>query len=358
MELTFKVFDINTQLEQHRALFAECFPEVYHANPEYAKKYEEIFRHQYQGFPGNITSYQYAAMLGDEMVGFYAILPYKYKINGKLVQAGMVGGVMTSPKYRKMGIFTKLGNYAAGQQKLAGVSYNYTFPIRKAVLPGFIRMGWDIAFELPLYIKFFKFSALLKSKSLGFLAPIANPFLKLFNYLKSPRFNKNFTVKYYTDVKQIQGYPEIYELWYEQSNHALVKDFDFIKWRYGSPNKEYVFVCIYNGQNKMVGFAALNSLIRDGVPSYGIVDMFVIDKASLPSLLHAVFEQAQKDHKEALLAMSSKKTTSKYKLSSYGFLKSPYVFKYIHKNMEKSIPDELLSNEKYWDLMFVDSDDL
>jgi GNAT superfamily N-acetyltransferase len=357
MELTFQQFDVERQIEQHRVLFAECFPEVYDGDPEYVLNYEKTFLRHYHDFPAEKTFYQYAAMLGDQMVGFYGVLPYNYLINGKLIRSGMVGGVMTSPGHRKMGIFVKLGNFASEHQRLSGAGFNNTFPIRKEVMPGFIKMGWDMIFELPLYIKFIKLNALLKSKKLFFLASIFNPIIKIYNSLLKGKDAEDIQVRIFKDTEDITGYDDFLNKYNELVPNTLLKDKKFIKWRYGSPEKDYLFFGAYQKES-LVGFVSVSSIVREQVPSYGILDFMVIDKKCLSNLHNAILDQAKLNNKEAIMMMMSRSSSKKYLLAKNGYLKSPFKFNLIIKNLNKQLNTEQLSREENWHLMFVDSDDL
>jgi hypothetical protein len=356
MQITFQKFDYKTQLKQHQVLFAECFPEVYNNN-EYSNHYEGIFLHLYHKFPGLPTSYQYAAMLGNELIGYYAALPYRYKIGNKTVKSGMVCGVMTSPKYRKMGIFTKLGNYTADEQKAAGVSFNLTFPIRKAVMPGFMRMGWDIAFEMPLFIRFLKVTSLLKNKKLGFLAFFINPLISTYNSLCKNQNNKDYEIRTHTNVDEIKGYDDFQNKWNASVTNSLIKDKAFLKWRYGSPGKKYLFFCAYKAES-LVGIISARAIMKIGVPSYGILDFMVIDKNCLSNLHNAVFNRAKIEKKEAIMMMMSKYSSKNHNLIRNAYLKSPFRFHLIINILSQEFSKKELYSEELWHLMFVDSDDL
>jgi len=356
MNLEFKKFDTKSQIKEHEALFAECFPEVYFKG-DYRKNYETTFMHLYHSFPSAPSSYQYAAMLNDELVGYFASLPYRYKIGSKFVTSGMVGGVMTSPKYRKMGIFTKLGKYAAEEQKKSGISLNFGYPIRKATAPGLIRMGWETGFELPLFIKFLKITSLLKAKKFYILAFIINPFIDLYNTLLSNEGNKDYQIKVFDSITEVEGYQGFFKKWISNSTNALIKDTQFLNWRYGSPGKEYLFFCAYQG-NALMGFLSARAIVREGVPSYGILDFMVIDKKCISDLHKAIYKRAQVDNKEAIIVMMSNYSAKTFKLYGNGFLKSPFRFKVMMNILTEELMKEELLNEKLWHLMFVDSDDL
>ncbi len=356
MELIFRKFNPQVQQNQHRALFSECFPEVYYKEG-YAANYENNFRHLYQSFPSSPPSYQYAAMLGEELVGFYSALPFKYKIGNKIVQAGMIGGVMTSPKHRKLGIFTKLGNFAAESQRNAGVDFNLTFPIRKAVMPGFMRMGWDIVFEMPLYIRFLKLNSLLKSKKLSLLAPILNPFLSAYNFVSKKRDNHGIRIGVFDQFKKLEGYEEFINSYNSKISNTLIKDTSFCNWRYGSPSANYLFFCAYK-DNHLIGFVSARHINREGVPSYGILDFMSINDDCLSNLHNALAKHAKSNKMEAIMMMMSKTSAKNYSLFPNGFLKSPYKFHLIIKTLSDKLTNDELFKENSWHLMFVDSDDL
>ena len=352
MNITFQKFDYKTQLEQQQNLFLECFPEVSHENNNVNN-----YLWQYQSFPGLPSSYEYIAKQGDEMIGYYAALPYRYKIGNKIVTVGMVCGVMTSSRHRKKGIFTKLGNYASEEQKHEGVTFNLTFPIRKAVLPGFLKMGWDLVFEMPLYIRFLKMTSFLKKKKIGFLAPFINPFVFAFNLFCHKSDKKDIEIRIFNNVEEIDGYEAFYSRWSISVPNTLIKDITFVKWRYGAPKSKYLFFCAYNAEH-LVGFISARAIIKNGVPSYGILDFMVVDKNCLTNLHNALFNKAKTDNKEAVMMMMSKSSSKKYRIGRNAYLKSPFRFHLIIKNLKQEFSKAELYNEDLWHLMFVDSDDL
>ena len=357
MELNFQEFNYLSQLKKRQQLFADCFPEVFKQDYTNIQYNTDKYEWQFHSFPAGKTSYEYVAMLDQEIVGYYASLPYKYKIGDKIALSGMVCGVMTNPKFRKSGIFTKLGNFATEQQKANGVDFNLTFPIRKAVMPGFMRMGWDVVFEMPLYIKFLKLDSLLRSKKLFVLAPIVNPFLGFYNFFLKKSENKNIVVKIYTSIKEIQGYNEFIEKYNKTIANTLIKDMAFSNWRYSSPDAQYLFFCAYK-EDQLMGFISARPINREGIPSYGILDFMCNSNDCLNNLHSSLTAHAKQNNMEAVIMIMSKISSKKYKLISNGFLKSPFRFHFIIKNLSNKFANELFYNEDLWHLMFVDSDDL
>lgn len=355
MELSFAHFDYKENLAQQRALFKDCFPET---NGE-AIQGEAHYKWKFHSFPGVVQSWEYASYMGSEMVGYYAAIPYQYKIGERITTVGMVCDVMTSSSHRGKGIFTKMGTYSTGELS-AVVPFVMGYPIRKEVIPGHLKVGWEIPFSLPLYIKFLRFNALLSAKRLGFLAPLANVGIALYHGIFKMGGYSKYHSSLSTDIKDVQGYDSFVKEWSTSVTNALIKDLPFAVWRYSAPEREYKFLSIATDQGKLIGFLSFRKIIKEGVPSFGILDYMVLPgyedcHGQINSELSAC---AKKEKVEAIMTMMSKTSASDYRLGRNGFIRSPFVFQLIIKNLTKEIGDTELFSEKNWHLMWVDSDDL
>jgi hypothetical protein len=354
MELIFEHFNNKKNLAQQRELFKDCFPET---NGDRIQSEEHYFW-KFHSFPNVVKSWEYVAYLEGEMVGYYAAIPYNYKIGKLQARVGMVCDVMTSPKQRGRGIFTKIGSFA--MLDLANnIHFTIGYPIRKEVIPGHLKIGWKIAFPLPLYIKFFATDSFLSTRNMGFLAPFCNPLLNGYNYLLRTRAKKKYIGCLNENIEDIQGYQSFIFRWGETVNNSLIKDVEFAKWRYSAPGRVYKFLTIFY-ENNIIGFVSFRKILKEGVPSYGIVDYMV-----LPGYedCHGVVnnmlkDEASIDKVECILCMMSKYSAHKYRLLKNGFFKSPFVFQLIIKKFSNKFMDEDLYNESNWHLMWVDSDDL
>ena len=355
MELSFKQFDPTENLAQQRDLFKDCFPET---NGEVIQE-EVHYRWKFHSFPNVVKSYEFACYISSEMVGYYAAIPYRYKIGDKITHVGLVCDVMTSSKQRGKGIFTKMGTYATGLLS-SEVPFTMGYPIRKEVIPGHLRVGWKIPFSLPLYIKFLRFDALFRDRKIGFLAPLANGLICIYNGVVRSKLKNKYTFKQSTNICNVNGYDTFISEWCASIPNALIKDLTFAIWRYGAPERTYQFLSIYSAEEKMIGFISFRKIIKEGVPSYGILDYMVLpDYKDCHSFIHRVLtDLAQKEKVEAIMSMMSKTSASEYQMCKNGYLKSPFVFQLIIKNLTKEFNDEELFNEKNWHLMWVDSDDL
>jgi len=352
MNLKFDYFNYKENLEKQRELFADAFAEV-------EDKSLESYYWQFHQYPNeDKRSYEYCAYINNEMVGYYAAVPYRYKIGDIITDVGMVCGVMTSSRHRGKGIFTQLGKYST-EELSRSLPFTTGYPIRKDVIPGHLKVGWKIAFELPLYIKFIKLDSLLKKKGVYFASFILNPFLSLYNFIFSAKGKSVYKSDFYTNISSIEGYDTFVKQWIESVPIALMKDSKFAKWRYDRPGKNYQFLVIKK-QNKIIGFASYCSIIKEGVPSFCLLDLMVLpdDRDCIGFLFKKLYEKAKVDNVEAILFMMSKLSAKHYKVGKNGYIKSPYKFFLIIKNLTNEFHDDKLLNEANWHLMWVDSDDL
>ena len=96
MDITCRKFDPEKELEQQRELFIDCFPENI-GTPVVGR---EHYGWKFRTFPDVPPSYEYAAWSDNEMVGYYAAIPYLYQIGEHTVSVGMVCDVMTKSSCR------------------------------------------------------------------------------------------------------------------------------------------------------------------------------------------------------------------------------------------------------------------
>jgi len=355
MDLNCRIFDHKTQLAQQRQLFIDCFPENIGTKTVEAIHYYWKF----QNFPGNLKSYEYTAYIENEMVGYYAAIPYIYKIGDKTTPVAMVCDVMTSSKHRGKGIFTKLGRFSTQKLKEEGMPFSIGYPIREEVIPGHLKVGWKIAFDLPLYVKFIKLNSLLKSKRLSILSFIANPIMLLYNRIRKEKIDISYSWEIVKDIDSIGDYDGLVDKWMKTAQNTLVKNSPFAKWRYNAPGRKYHFLTIRK-DGYLVAFVSYRNIIKKNVPSLGLLDFIVLPeyRNCIGLINYVLIQQAKEEKIEAVICMMSRCSAKQYHLLKNGFLKSPYKFRLIIKNLTHKFSDEQLMNEQNWHLMWVDSDDL
>jgi hypothetical protein len=360
MEIELEKFEKEISLYQQRELFKECFPETV-GTPVIS---QEHYLWKFHSYPGSPPSYEYEAQMGKDIIGYYAAIPYRYNYFGKTITIGMVCDVMTGVKARGKGVFTKLGKYSTNQLKENNIALTTGYPIRKEVIPGHLKVGWEIQFELPLYIKFLKMNSLLKSKKLSTLAPIANlgviTYRGILRLLQLPN-DKELKASIYSEkeIEKIGGLDEFLAAWQQEVPISLIKDVNFLKWRLGGPGKSY-FINVVKNKNEILGVSICRKILKDNVPSLGILDFMVLNNnKKVINILHRSLTKLAFENKiEAILCMTSEFIKRKYKFFSNGFIKSPFKFFLIIKKLDDTINGDKFKDTQNWHLMWIDSDDL
>ena len=362
MDLTFEKFNVAEELQNQRNLFVECFPE----NIGTPVEEETHYKWKFHSFPSKMEqkAYEYVAKIGEDIVGYYAALPYEYVIEGKPHQVAMVCDVMTGVKARGKGVFTKLGVYSTEQFNAEGFSFSTGYPIRPDVIPGHKKAGWNFLFQIPMYGKFIKMNAFLTSRGKSFLIPFANIAISVYNNLISLFTRVGFrdlTIKQYSSkqIDAINGLDMFFSRWVKEQKIALNKSLEFLRWRLGAPEKEYTIITIQQG-NDIIGYTVLRKVEKLGVPCLGILDFCMLDSFNGASalLIKKITKLAKDEHAELILMMMMRNNAIKYGIIRQGFLKTPYPFSFITKLFNNAPNQNIVNNENNWSLMWIDSDDL
>ena len=360
MKITFDQFNRQKNLHEQRKLYAHCFPESHLSAEESEAHYQwqfASFPHLHQGS----ASYEYAAFDNDEMVGYYAALPYRYNIEGVLCTCGMVCDVMTHPQKRGQGIFKQLGMFATEDLKRAQLHFTSGYPIRKDVMPGHLSVGWKVGFKLPMFVSFLASRAMLQKIHLSLVAPFADALLIFFNALLSFYWRKK--IPFY-DVESreasetsLQSLLPFIALWEKEQNFFLIKDFEFLMWRLGKKNAHYKIFFLQKSDD-IVGAALVRYTNFYGIPAAVILDCMVLRDhlQASPRMFSEIKKAAFQDRCEAVVVMMSGHWGKRYQLRKAGFLRSPYVFQFISKKLNYSMEEKNFLDEKNWHLMWIDSD--
>lgn len=359
MDITYQTFRYLEEHGRQRLLFRAAFPENVGTSTESIAHYTWKFH----SFPADPHSYEFGAYLENDLAGYYAAIPYSYRINGRLTTCGMVCDVMTHPKMQGKGVFTGIGRYATAEMQKTGVDFTSGYPIRPEVIPGHLKVGWKIVFNLPMYIKLMRSDSVLRSKKIGFAVPLVNlglHFLNpIFNLLNRKNREYKCEILSRDEFLGLEGYETFFEKWKKQQQNILIKTREFLKWRTGAPQTEYKFIVIRKN-HEIAAVAITRFVVLKEIPSIAVLDLMVSNEEhdSLSSLYHALTEIAGRCKAEAVITMMSRSCADKYKLSRMGFLKSPFEFSLIIKKLNSAIDDAVLFDESKWHLMWVDSDDL
>lgn len=361
-DLKFVEFDRNVDLEKQRDLFRSAFPETVgtpiDSITHYKWKFEKFPIHHQKK-----SSFEYAVYSNDFIAGYYAAIPYPYSINNRNCICGMVCDVMTSPKMQGKGLFTKLGFFATQKMQEAGIDFVSGYPIRPEVIPGHKKVGWEIAFKEPIYIRPVSVNSILSSKKIPVLfSPFFNFILNIFNFF----FNffsssKEVEVQLLTreEFLQLESYDAFFKKWSQSQKNYLIKSKDFLAWRTSAPQTYYKFL-IMTKNKELIAVSILRETDLKSIKTLAILDLMFLDSALVltKSFFAKMYQLAKKEKCDLIAGMVSPFIAQKYNLKFNFFLKSPFIFSIIFKALNEKIKADVFSGEKNWHLMWIDSDDL
>lgn len=354
---TLKPFCVS-HLDARQELFLNAFPEQQGKSGASNEHYHWKFRH----FPSSPPSYEYVAYNESKMVGYYAALPFPYKVGKKNRLAGMVCDVMTHSEARGQGIFTRLGRYSLEAMKEQNIDFVIGYPIRPEVIPGHLKVGWKVAFSLPIFVKVLKADSLMQAKKLGFLAPLANLGLAAYDHFLKTLLHpaERYSCQWLSPshLEKLPEYASFYSSWSNQFANHLVKDKNFFSWRLSAPHTHYDILLGWR-DGMLVSVTVLRKMtILDKVPILAIVDMMVLDghEASLTSTMLALENKARQDNLEMIACMTTKYIAKKLRFFYHGFINSKIVFKTIINPLQMHTSFDDLIKEEDWHIMWIDAD--
>ena len=306
----------------------------------------------------------FLAVDGEKVVGHYAVCPSIIKVAEKQKSGSIVVDVMTHPDYRFQGMFTEIGRFALDRSGVSGIDFSYGFPIRKSVLPGHLKIGWRVAFPLPVYVYPISFSKIIDkfihckplAAVLGFIPEIIYHVCNSLSCLHKKRLvlRENFK---FEESKELYQFIEVTK---NQHKVMQVRDFAFLKWRYNDNQyRKYHIISAFEANGTQLGYIVLRQSDIFGLNCITIIDIQALSFRSevINSLIDSTLAYAESKG-AALLGFMTNQNLYKKKLVSKGFLKSPYIFKFIlHENRYLDYMKELLLDEN-WLLTWADTDDL
>ncbi len=339
------------QLPEQRQLFRLAFPEQTGKLDS-----DEHYHWKFREFPASPPAYEYAATDDGNMLGYYAALPYSYRIAGKTETAGMVCDVMTHPDARGRGIFAAMGRYATNDL-LRHVGFLTGYPIRPEVLPGHLKVGWRVVRELPMYLRPLKSHALLP----GPLRPFTRAFDAVFGFVRwvQDRVPEKFRAEILSvdEMLALKDYGRLADRAQSHTINALQKTGAFMRWRLGAPGTVYRIVAIFEEQ-ELCALAIARSTVLEGIAVLALLDVMVDPAAarSLGALHRRIAQLAEEEQADAIVTMCAPSAAKRLKIA-WRFLRSPHVFKLIVKSLNPELR-QAVEDERAWEPMWIDSDDL
>jgi hypothetical protein len=344
---------------EYQNLFRDCFPETAGTSIET----REHYLWKYGGAGKSAPAFEFGAYDGARLVGYYAALPFTYQVSGSSHIAGMVCDVMTDSRWRGKGIFTMQGRYATDRMGKQGVSFVTGYPIRPSVLPGHFKVGWKVAFELPVYFKLLDPITLLAPRGLRSLVPILRPLCSTYQGLvrATGPLEKGGICRQYAPEEffALPEYQSFQKAWSSQYEIYLVRTADFFRWRLAAPGASYRIIALYHGR-ELTGMAVVSNSKINHLDVTALVDLMILsERASQAGALHREVERFARESRTGGVAiMATRPDAARWRLFRYGFLKSPIEFKLILKWLSEAPVPAPLWQPQAWHLSWADTDNL
>jgi hypothetical protein len=353
-------------LAGQRRLFEDAFPE--HRGTVVAS--EAHYAWKFRGFPGaDPPPQEFVATEGGTLLGYYAALPYAYRLGGRLARIGVVCDVMTHSEARGKGVFYNLGRYSLAEMGTSGIDIAVAFPVRPPSLAGLKKMGFAELFPLPVYVAPLRARSTLRRARLELLAPLTDALLAGFRRLTRPRLPAGLGVqrlpigelldRVESDPAEAASFDDLRARWASAVPNTLVKDVRFLRWRLGAPGAHYTCHLV-TSQVRWEALAITRCAELKGVPTCCILDWIAPAEewAVNRAVVASVFAEALAGDSELVGTLMPAHLARRRRLLRQGFLRSAFGFRYIACQTSAALGIAEIADPRSWNLMWIDSDDL
>jgi hypothetical protein len=344
---------------QYQHLFQNCFPETAGTSLQTREHYLWKYRAAGKAAP----TFEFGAFDDARLLGYYAALPFTYHVCGRPYIAGMVCDVMTDSSMRGKGIFTMQGRYATEAMAREGVAFVTGYPIRPSVLPGHFKVGWKVAFDLPVYFKLLDPATLLAPRGLRWLVPVLRPLCSAYQALAQGinRGDHGGVCRRYAPEEffALPEYESFQKAWSAQYKIFLARTADFFRWRLSAPEAFYRIMALYHG-HELTGMAVVRNSTINNLDVTAVVDLMILSEraASADALHKGVEEFARESHTGGVVIMATRPDAARWRLYRHGFFKSPVKFKLILKWLSEAPEPAPFWQPQSWHLSWADTDNL
>jgi len=269
--------------------------------------------------------------------------------DGTILAAARAVDTATHPDYQRQGLFTKLTQNLIQELAREGVDLIFNTPNRKS-LPGYLKMGWRVVAQWPLYIKVLRPLGLMQSLLKRMDAGEATKWDRIFggSVLSWPVF-----VERYGD--QIEVLVTAWEARRGQIGLRTPRNLAYLDWRYGQhPHIAYgVYPWTTEEQpSNLAGFGVLRPNVRYGMRELVLAEMF-LDPGMLDKdrqFMKGLLRSLRGDY---VVAHMAKGTLEHNQLKRAGFVRVPRRgITFTTRMLQSDVAD--LSLPAVWDLSLGD----
>jgi hypothetical protein len=311
----------------------------------------------------------FVACDGDKVVGHYAVIPQRYILDQKPLNAAIAVDAMTHPDYRYQKILTSIGRFMIEHcSTKTHFEFITAYAIRPAVLPGHIRVGWKPRFKIPIWVLPLSIKEILEKKieffqKRPFMASMADlissvVFRLLSSLLLSPQ------KKYRVIIADRMGQDEYRLFWVNFMKQlpagCVIQDrtLEYLQWKYESnPLRKYKYHLAYDDMDRLAGVMVTREVLYQGVEIMIIVDAWAPTKDAsniYRNLLNNVKKLCLKYRYPICAMMLTENNPIFESPLRFGFIPTPYRFTFITQEFNE---DSIIHSDNLkWHLMWGDTD--
>lgn len=308
-----------------------------------------------------------AAFVGERMVAFYGIVPWRMRVDGKDVAAAQSLNSMTHPDFQRRGLFAKLGMLAY-RETCKDVPVVFGFPNENALPPRATRLGWVGLRPVPRYVLLLAPPA-LPSKLRGLpgaatgLRVVGRTALGLRAQV-GELAGRWAALRGGLQVRALDAMPDDVEaLWQtvrDDYRVSVVRDLRYLRWRYDAhPLYTYQRFGVWR-DGRLQGLAVLRTNGTGPDLDVYVTEWLVRDDIGIQlALAQAVVHVARSLRARSVVLLDSFRRSDATALTATGFLPLPtgqgrfWLVPGVRRNSE-AVSAETLFHIDHWRLSFGD----
>lgn len=259
--------------------------------------------------------------------------------------------MMTHPSHRGKGLFVESSFAALSRLKRSETAGVIGFPIRNEVMPGHLKAGWKVQFEMPIYILPVGRSAVKNLKTMP-IKVISTLFEFSTRLLRLSIFE---AAKYeLAEAISIDALSNFYNSQKIDDIVVLDKSRDFLEWRLNRPETEYkTFSC----RSVMTHTIAITRLMDlNGLRTLAILDFESDSPSHSRRLIKHLVDYSIKEKIDIIAFTTNKENAKRLNLFKFGFFKSHKKFKVITRNITELADNFTTSHHSSFRMTWLDSD--
>jgi len=280
---------------------------------------ENFIKWEYFKNPAGEAIIKFAKNEDKEIVGQYVLDTMFVKVFNKQLKATLSLNTLTKKEFLRQGIFETLGKEAFKTCEDEQYAFTYGYPNQNSH-PGFIKkLNFIDLHKIPLLIYPCNVKSLVKkkiNKTLALFVP--NIFFSL---------NKKTNGMNIIDLKEedLASLDVFWEEIKDKYSIMVVRNKDFLKWRYMDiPIRKYS-IFAYKRDNKIIGYIVAIIKVVDGIKNGMIVDFLIKDNEIEigKKLIFRCFEMFRQNDVELLGCLMLEHTVEYKILKKCGFIRCP-----------------------------------